>query len=565
MTSAMLIGIAWKSLLVSGLALIALRLLRRRSSAERSWVAHAGLAATLLVPVLTLWGPQWRVEAPAPVARVLASGEATATVLPPPTAAESTAPTNASAPAAETSRAWLTPSRLALLAYALPAALLLLVMLAAVIRLYVLRSRADVLVEQGWLSAMARAQRRMGFKHGTALLVTHELGSPVSWGVMRPIILLNEEAVGSQEQAEAIIAHELAHVARLDWAKLIVGRFATALFWFNPLVWMLANQCHQLREEAADDAVLASDVPSTDYAQLLVGAARHESRGLLLAANGVAPVRGSLAQRVTRILDGTLRRAPAHGRWAAACTLGALLVAAPLAALTPVGSLVGGGGQEPTGTPAAQLAAQPDAPQAAREAEGSVAGDLAEAAADVETAAAELAAPLEATPDSSAIVLPALSGFNAIHLSGGGHVVLRHGGAQSVRILRGGGPDVRVSVSGESLSVACERRCGDLHVEVVTPSLNAVAIRGGGVIRVESGFPVQSTVALAIDGGGTIDARALSGLRVAAATNGGGEILASARDQLAASTNGGGIIRYWGDASVSSASRGGGSIERGGR
>ena len=34
----------------------------------------------------------------------------------------------------------------------------------------------------------------MGFKHGTALLTSDELPSPISWGLMRPVILLNSEA-----------------------------------------------------------------------------------------------------------------------------------------------------------------------------------------------------------------------------------------------------------------------------------------------------------------------------------------------------------------------------------
>ena len=83
----------------------------------------------------------------------------------------------------------------------------------------------------------------------------------------------DSEALAS-DQAEAIIAHELAHVIQLDWAKLMLARVATAVFWFNPLAWVLAREAHQLREEAADDAVLAANIVGTDYAQLLVGIAK---------------------------------------------------------------------------------------------------------------------------------------------------------------------------------------------------------------------------------------------------------------------------------------------------
>ncbi len=287
--------VAVKTLLASGLTLGALRLMTNRTAAERSFVAHLGLAATLAIPFA------------APIVPSLAFSERLAWLC------------DIAAPS------WL---------YALPAIVLGGVTVVAVSRLFGLRRRATVLVEPAWLGALAHAQRRMGFKSGAALLVSPDIASPVSWGLFRPTIVLDERALGAKGEAEAIIAHELAHVARADWAKLLLSRAATALFWFNPLVWVLARQCHELREEAADDAVLRHEVDRSDYAAILVGHARHECRGLLLAANGVAPGKGSLRRRVTRVLDGKLHRAPAGLGFAVAGVLIAVAFGTPLAALT---------------------------------------------------------------------------------------------------------------------------------------------------------------------------------------------------------------------------------------
>ena len=330
-----LIGIALKSLLIAGLTLGLLWLLRQRSAAERSWVAHIGLLALVLMALAPLVLPSWTVEAPALLGTTPAI-DASAAASPAPTAT-----TQPIAPAVQdiVAKAQPAKSSLGTLAivtalYAVPAAILLLITFLALGRLIALRARADVLVDGHWLSALARAQRRMGFKHGTALLTSDDLASPISWGLMRPVILLNSRAVEAAGEAEAIIAHELAHVARMDWAKLLLARIATALFWFNPLVWILAREAHQLREETADDAVLAADIADTDYAELLVGVARHECPGLLLGAHGVAPSRTSLARRVARVLDGKSVRGPAARGFAAGVFVGAVLVAAPLAALT---------------------------------------------------------------------------------------------------------------------------------------------------------------------------------------------------------------------------------------
>ncbi|HEV2594299.1 MAG TPA: hypothetical protein VGU01_03770, partial [Sphingomicrobium sp.] len=129
--------------------------------------------------------------------------------------------------------------------------------------------------------------------------------------------------------------------------------------WFNPLVWLLAREAHQLREEAADDSVLAADIVDTDYAQLLVGVARHECPGLLLGAHGVAPSRGSLARRVARVLDGKSVRGPVARSFALGVFAGAVLIAAPLAALTISPAVPHGPTSSSTAVAASELAANP--------------------------------------------------------------------------------------------------------------------------------------------------------------------------------------------------------------
>jgi beta-lactamase regulating signal transducer with metallopeptidase domain len=331
---AALVAIAIKSLVIASATLALLALFRGRSAAHKSLIAHSGLAALLLLALAPLALPAWQVEAPAALS---ANATTEAPVVPSLVRSSDQIAVPASAPSAsldETRDIALPPGSALAAAYAIPAIVLLLITLLALGRLVALRARAEVLVDGTWLSAMARAQRRMGFKHGTALLTSDDLRSPISWGLMRPVILLNGPAVAAAEDAEAIISHELAHVARLDWAKLLLARLATALFWFNPLVWILAREAHQLREEAADDLVLAADIAGTDYAQLLVGVARHECPALLLGAHGVAPSKSSLTRRVARVLDAATPRSPVSRAFASSVLAGAVLLSAPLAALT---------------------------------------------------------------------------------------------------------------------------------------------------------------------------------------------------------------------------------------
>src|ERR1700709_1968203 len=52
--------------------------------------------------------------------------------------------------------------------------------------------------------------------------------------------------------AYPVLAHEIAHVVRRDWAMLILARLVVALFWFNPLMWLLERRLIEEAEEAVD-------------------------------------------------------------------------------------------------------------------------------------------------------------------------------------------------------------------------------------------------------------------------------------------------------------------------
>jgi beta-lactamase regulating signal transducer with metallopeptidase domain len=320
MTVALLIELAWKSALIAGATLLLLHLLARRSAAERSLVAHLGLAAVLFLPAATILVPELRLAAPEPIVEAVrvAPGQAVdATPAVMSIAATDTLPVD--------------PARLVELGYPVPAAVLLALLLVAILRLGGLKRRSRILADPRWHAALAGAQQRLGFKHGAALLVSPEVAAPVSWGFVRPTILLSVGAERDARHAEALIAHELAHVASFDWLKLLAGRLTTAMFWFNPLVWLLARRCHDLCEEAADDAVLRAEVKRPDYAELLVDTARRSAGPMLFAVHGVAPTESALGRRVASVLDASRRRSPAGLGWTTGCMVMALGLSAPLA------------------------------------------------------------------------------------------------------------------------------------------------------------------------------------------------------------------------------------------
>jgi len=188
--------------------------------------------------------------------------------------------------------------------------------------------RAHAVTCPEWLAAFDRVRWRVPDAESVRLLVSEEVSSPLSWGWRRPAILIDTDTLGAPDDAEAILAHEAAHVARRDWPALILSQAAAALFWFNPLVWKLEREAVQQAEEAAD-VEAAERVEPTRYAETLLSWA-HLNQGV--PANSIAPGASALGRRIKAVLDRRSRERPSGSAWTALAMLLCLGIAAPVAA-----------------------------------------------------------------------------------------------------------------------------------------------------------------------------------------------------------------------------------------
>src|SRR5262249_26756865 len=85
--------------------------------------------------------------------------------------------------------------------------------------------------------------------------------TPMTGGAFRPCVLLPRSAEHwPDSRLRAVLAHELAHVQRMDWLIQMGVEAVCSLYWFNPLFWVAANRMHRESELACDDAVLSLGV-----------------------------------------------------------------------------------------------------------------------------------------------------------------------------------------------------------------------------------------------------------------------------------------------------------------
>ena len=350
----LLAGTVGKGVLLLLVAGLANRLLQRRSAASRYAAWMAAFAGLLLLPILgqvlpSLEAPVAASPVPMPHGRPMAapvmvdegSGQGRAE-------ARAMAGRHADggmgvAPALEGSDgiAWrragigMAPWLLGLWLAGVLAVLWRLVR--NVRRIQRLTSRAATL-RRGPIHELAmEVAGELGIGRPVRVALSRELAVPVSWGLVRPVVLLPVAARRWEPvRRRVVLQHELAHVKRWDYAGYLLVELACAMHWLNPLVWRAARRARLEQERACDDCVLALGIGPVEYAQHLLDIARTFARP-------ATPMRGALAmaaaatlpERIQAILDLGLDHRPAGWRVLLTIAAAAILLGVPTAAVHP--------------------------------------------------------------------------------------------------------------------------------------------------------------------------------------------------------------------------------------
>src|SRR5688572_6094152 len=131
-----------------------------------------------------------------------------------------------------------------------------------------------------WLTLLEGLQRQLGVSGSVRLRISQKAVPPMTWGILRPVILLPSEAVGwTEERRRLVLAHELGHVRRNDGLGQLLCQCVCGIYWFNPLVWFAVHRLRAERERACDDIVLRLGAAPADYADHLLQIARGLNAG----------------------------------------------------------------------------------------------------------------------------------------------------------------------------------------------------------------------------------------------------------------------------------------------
>ena len=181
-------------------------------------------------------------------------------------------------------------------------------------------------------SRFAAAARALGLKN-VRLRMHAGIDGPFVVGIVRSVVYLPVSAIAalSPDQLDAVLAHELEHIRRADFAWNLLQTAIETLFFYHPAVWWLGKTLRDQRELACDDAAVTLCRDPLTYATALLTLeerrpARKLSPSLAMALGGKD---GSLLSRVRRVLgEGQPgSRSPARPALVAAPLLVAVLAA----------------------------------------------------------------------------------------------------------------------------------------------------------------------------------------------------------------------------------------------
>jgi beta-lactamase regulating signal transducer with metallopeptidase domain len=140
-------------------------------------------------------------------------------------------------------------------AWALGVCVLSLRHLGGLLLLYRLTSTQTIPCLPAWEACAERLAVQMGIGRKILLRCSAQIEVPCAFGLFKSYVLLPASAMMglTPGQAEALIAHELAHIARHDVFFNLVQVCMETILFYHPVVWWLSMQIRVAREQSCDD------------------------------------------------------------------------------------------------------------------------------------------------------------------------------------------------------------------------------------------------------------------------------------------------------------------------
>jgi beta-lactamase regulating signal transducer with metallopeptidase domain len=174
--------------------------------------------------------------------------------------------------------------------------------------------RGGVALDAHWQNVLRQLQRQLSIARPIQLVEAAWVQLPLTIGWLKPMIFMPIGLVNrlNPSEVEAILAHELAHIAARDYLFNFLQVFIEVLLYYNPAVWWLSSVIRSEREMRCDAAaVQLCGGNALAYAQTLVKLQEqfdtaHTATSQLALTFGKRP--SPLLRRVKRLFNSPIQQ-----------------------------------------------------------------------------------------------------------------------------------------------------------------------------------------------------------------------------------------------------------------
>lgn len=174
--------------------------------------------------------------------------------------------------------------------------------------IYKIRNYRNQPVSDYWKERLEALSQAIQLNKKIVLLESQLVKVPSVTGFFKPIILLPIGLLSQlpQDQVEAILLHELAHIRRKDYFVNLFQSFAEIVFFFNPGVLWLSSLIKEERENCCDDIAVSVTKCKAKFVHALVSFQEYNMKNNELIM-GFGGKKNHLLNRAKRIINNDVK------------------------------------------------------------------------------------------------------------------------------------------------------------------------------------------------------------------------------------------------------------------
>jgi bla regulator protein blaR1 len=166
-----------------------------------------------------------------------------------------------------------------------------------------IRKEQNLRTDHLWSAKAKELVEKLKIMKKVSLFFSEHVQIPLTIGHLKPIIIFPIALINNldNDQVEAILLHELAHIKRHDYLLNIFQCVMETILCFNPFVWLISKTIREQREYCCDDMVIDEDCNNYSYSRALFIIAQQNEQNYTLAMASTGSKKYPLLNRIKRL------------------------------------------------------------------------------------------------------------------------------------------------------------------------------------------------------------------------------------------------------------------------